>query len=123
MINKKLLIIILCSIIIVLIYNPYSIRIIKGDSMGDDYYDIIVIDTSVTFDDLNDGDAISFQNKCGTNVHHRLVKSNANENWYTKGDNNTVYDIGYCYSNPVQPDEFDEQLTGRFVTGIRLPFI
>lgn len=107
------------SISILSYVNPYSIIYMHGDSMGEDYDDIVVIDTSVDFSDLEDGDIIDFNNKCGTDVQHRLYYDDTRGYYYTKGDNNTVRDFGECYSNPIKPDEFNNQLRGKKVTGFK----
>lgn len=100
----------------------YSVRVISGDSMGAQYDDIVIVDTSVTWDDIDDGDIISFVNECGYSTHHRLVYDDINDNWKTQGDNTGMYDIGDCYQNPVKPDDFESKIIGKKVAGINLPF-
>lgn len=100
----------------------YSVRIITGDSMGSSYDDVVVVDTSVTWDDVSDGDVISFRNECGYTTHHRLVYDTNNNKWRTLGDKSGMYDIGDCYQNPIEPDSFEEKIIGKKVKGINLPF-
>jgi signal peptidase I len=121
------IIIILCVVVIsalcVVAGDGYKVRYITGDSMGEHYDDVVLVDSTVTWEELDNGDIISFKNECGESVHHRLVYNNYNNTWFTSGDNNRVYDIGKCYKNPIRDTEdFEDKIIGKKIAGFKLPF-
>lgn len=91
-------------------FKPYNI---ETQSMEPDYpVNTLIYVKEVSFDDLSEGDVITYVNQSGTAVTHRIVAIDTNDrNVRTKGDANEFEDI---------MDVNEENIVGKVYFGIPL---
>lgn len=84
----------------VLGYTPYTI---KSDSMEPTYsVNDMVYTKKIKFEDIKNGDVITFVNSNDSIVTHRIIDINKEERCvYTQGDNNSFPDVMPVYEEEI----------------------